>query len=736
MSAGPLAASVGAGTSGVLREIGAGATSAIVMMPFCVSAGVLSFEPFGPDFVATGAASGILCAVSGGVIGALGRTSSFIVNMPSVAFALVQASSVAALVHGFGGDVRAASAFMPLIPLLTGLWLVGLAWSGLGRAVKFTPYPVVAGFLTGLSVLTILQQLPRLFGLQTVAELAAQVGRGEVPNLAMAVLAGGVLLAIGLSGRLAPRVPAVLVGLLVGSLGWHGVRALAPALDLGRTVGDVSLGRAALGLPLDPAMLHRLLANFGVLQTLLLTSLTLAVMATLDFTFALRTAENLGDVEGIPRRDLAGQGLSNLAAGLAGALPVTASISFTTLMFQSGGRSRLGPIALAFGLLLLAVAVPRLIAQIPIVVLAAILLTIGWRLWDRWCLSVVRDALLTPGPARVRARRNAAILGAVMLSTVLGQPIVGAAVGVLLSCIVFIVEMSRPVIRRELDGTQLASKRIRSSSDRAILAANGHRLAILDLQGVLFFGNADDLASTVRHHEGGTDILILDLRRVTDLDTSGASMLGQIAHRCRASRMRLMVAGASPAYGGFLGPLLAPGLDPRIYPDLDTALETAEDLILSEAGLRDDWAGLALHETDLAAGLSEVDMRTFASRLQPCRYPAGEALCRAGDPADRMWLITRGSVSVRVEGAAGARRIAGLGPGTSVGEMGLLDRRSRSADVFADGEVEALALSIEAFDSLLREEPRLGQSLLATIARMTAQRLRATSDELRLADVV
>jgi CRP-like cAMP-binding protein len=65
--------------------------------------------------------------------------------------------------------------------------------------------------------------------------------------------------------------------------------------------------------------------------------------------------------------------------------------------------------------------------------------------------------------------------------------------------------------------------------------------------------------------------------------------------------------------------------------------------------------------------------------------------------------------------------------------MGLLDRRPRSADVIADEEVEAFILTAESFDRLLRDEPQLGQSLLATIARLTAQRLRVTSEELSLA---
>jgi sulfate permease, SulP family len=296
------------------------------------------------------------------------------------------------------------------------------------------------------------------------------------------------------------------------------------------------------------------------------------------------------------------------------------------------------------------------------------------------------------------------------------------------------MEMSRPVVRRRLTCRHLASKRIRSQHDRAVLAAHGERVVVFELQGVLFFGNADDLASAIQQLPPTVATVILDLRRVGDLDTSGATVLRQIARRCRENAIRLVLSHPDPKYGALLDEALGgePGVE--TFPDLDAALEEAEDRVLARWGAGDGLVGLALHETDLAGGLSQEELASLTARLEPRRFAAGEALCRAGEPADRLWILTRGSVSVRVAGAHHDRRIAALGPGTSVGEMGLLDRRPRSADVVADEEVEAFVLTAADFDALLREEAHLGQSLLATIARLTAQRLRDTSEELRLAE--
>ncbi|MDB5558181.1 MAG: hypothetical protein JWQ36_1115 [Enterovirga sp.] len=724
------------GLQHVAREVTSGGMAGLLALPFCVSAGVVAYEPLGRDYVALGAAAGILCAVAGGAIGALARVSSFVPNITSTTHSLIQASFLGWLVHRANGDVTLALALLPLSAMLAGLWQLVIAGSGLGRIVKFTPYPVLAGFLTGLAILIFAQQLPRMFGLSSVGAVVQAVADLHLPAPAMPVFGLALILLVTTIEARAPQRPVMLFGLLVGTGLYHVLALVAPGLALGGTVGEVSLGGASLGLHLDLETLGQSLADFELVKALVLTSLTLAILGTLDLTFALRAAQNLADVDAAPRRNLAGQGLSNLVSSLAGGLTVTTSIAFSRTIFSGGGRTRVSTISLAAVLLIAAVAAPTVVGALPSVVLAAILVSIAWRLWDRWCIVLIRDLFRSDDrDAAVRARRNAAIVAAVTATTVLGQPVAGALAGIGLSCLVFIMEMSRPIIRRQLDGAQLFSKRIRSQGHLALLRETGRATAILELQGILFFGNADDLASRVKSLEGSARTVILDLRRVTDIDTSGATILKQIATRCRERGMTLLLSSVDPKFAVLVAGALGPAWKSAIFPDLDAALETAEERALAAARAAGSaaWRALRIEETDLAGGLSEREMEAFKAHLTPCTYQAGDVLCRTGAPADKLWILTRGSVSVRLAGEQAGRRIAGLGPGTSVGEMGLLDRRPRSADVVADEEVEGFILSAESFDRLLREEPHLGQSLLATIARLTAQRLRVTSEELMLA---
>lgn len=722
---------------GIAREISAGATVGLIALPFCVTAGVLAYEPLGRDYIGVGAAAGILCGVAGGVTGALVRSSSFIPNVPPIGMALIQATFVSTLLEALGGDPVAALVLMPLSVIGAGLCQILIGISGLARVVKFTPYPVLAGFVTGLAVLTFTQQLPRLFDQPSFKALVVSLATLHLPAVAMPLFGLGVILFTRLSEWAAPKLPAMLVALVAGTIAWHAIEAAWPTLRLGNTIGSVSLRQASVGLKIDLDALRYVLLDRTVLQALLLTSLTLGLLGTLDYTFAFRSAQNLVDLEAAPRRDLAGQGISNILAAMAGGLAITSSLAFARTNFESGGRTRLSTVSVALVLLIAAGLAPSLIAALPVVVLSAILVSISLRMWDRWCVVVIRDILFASDPdARTRARRNALIVLAVLAATVLGQPVVGALAGVVVSCLVFITEMSRPVVRREFDRSKISSKRIRSQHDRKILEAHGSQIAILQLQGVLFFGNADDLASSIRRIEGRASIVILDLRRVTDLDTSGATVLRQIAERCRDHGLRLVLCGAGATYRALVYATLTDLTCSRSMPDLDAALEYAEDIQLEqESASRTSWAALRIDETDLAGGLSAQELAVLTIRLTPASYRTGEVLCRAGDPADRLWLITRGSVSVRLDDTDHLRRVAGLGPGTSVGELGLLDRRPRSADVVADCEVDTYVLRADDFDSLLRDEPHLGQSLLATIARLTAQRLRATSDELKLADM-
>jgi len=723
------------GWTTLAHELGAGLTVACVALPICISAGVLAYSPLGPEYAAQGALAGITCAVFGGIVAAILRTSSFVTNIPTNPTSFLHASFGAALMGAWKGDPALVIAAYPVFVLLVAFWQILFGISGLSRVIKFTPYPVLGGFVTGLGLLIGLKQLPVLFGVASLSDLLDLAKGFSLPHPLTTLFGILIVLAVMVVGRIFPKFPALLSGLLIGFLGYHLLHLIIPGIDLGPTIGAVSIGSLWAMPKLEFSIFPMLWNDPEALRIIVLGSLILALLGTLDLFLDLRAAQNLADIPIGPRRELIGLGAGNIVASIAGAVVVAISFSVTVANHRAGGRSRISTIAAA---LILAVAVflaPSVLFAIPMIVLASLLIIVSIRSFDAMTLRIVRDAFAADDPAsRNRARRNLAIVVAVAAATVFGQPLIGAGVGLLLACFIFIADMSRPIVRRRASGALVHSKRVRSRHDLDALKKAGPLVSVLELQGVLFFGNSDDLATELRDIADRAVIIVLDFRRVSDIDVSGATALQQAARRCLERNRQFIVCGVRPGYANIVSDAIAGNDNAFALDDVDAAMEWAEEAILRAGSGGHSIFQQELAQADLTQGMAPVDIETLRTHLTAISYPAGTALCHAGDPSDRLWILTRGTVSIRVSGATGDRRLASLAPGCSVGEMGLLEHQPRSADVVADDDVEAYMLTGMQFEALLRDHPRVGQAILTNIARQLAQRLRVTSEDLRLAD--
>ena len=309
------------------------------------------------------------------------------------------------------------------------------------------------------------------------------------------------------------------------------------------------------------------------------------------------------------------------------------------------------------------------------------------------------------------------------------------AVGFSLACLLFVIDMSRPVVAGRRNGTDYRSKRLRSFPQREVLTQRGRSIAVLELKGALFFGNSHGLASDVQALGEDARFVVLDCRHLRDVDTSGVTTLVQIAGRLRGRRRFLLAAGTNP--GWFDGHADLPGREAiRFFPTREAALSWAEDQILAEeAELRGE--PLRSGSLILASGAANLFEEAVKSgRLEAVRFGKGEALCKAGDPGDRMWILKSGTVAIFAPGDPGSLFLARLGPGSPVGEMGLMSQTGRAADAVAEKDVEAYLLTEEAFSRILLEEPGLGQTILLLVAKHLADRLRETTEDLKSADSV
>ncbi len=713
------------------REIGAGLTAGLVALPVCIASGVLAYAPLGLHSLAQGASAGLTGGAFSAIFAAIFATPSFVISSPRASISIIQASLAAWLLQdrGFAGNSAMIIDAMSLCGMLAGVWQMLFSLTGIERIIKSTPHPVLAGFINGVAVLVIAQQMGEL-----LAPAAAGSLRPEVAGLVKFALAAGLAVFIVYLGSWSKRVPAMLVGLLLGVIVFHVLRASSPAVPLGPTA--IGAPTSASSLPLLSLLSEQGRAAFlGIAPALLLSSLVLALVAALESLLAYRVAQNLSHVRTEAARDVFGQGVGNFAAALVGGIAAAASSAQLTANYEAGGRSRLSVLTAAGLLLVVQAVLAPVWSLVPAIAIWAVLLAIAVLLFDPWSLRLARDLLFAP--ARLVSHgswRPLAVTAVVTAITASGAVVGGVLVGIGLACLLFIADMSRSIERRRYRGDEVLSKRQRPAGDVALLHQSGRRRAVLELQGVMFFANADELSHDINDLFREADTLLLDLRAVTDIDVSAAAILQHEAARSRRGGKRLLLASLRPELADLLksNENGVPVPADAIFADADAALEWMEEAALSRE-VRASPESVPLERHDLTRGLTAEELASVAALLRPIGFPAGAVLCQEGEAAHEMWILTRGSVSVRlhVAGTGRMKRVASLGVGTVAGDIAFVEGSTRSATIIADEDVECYVLDREGYDDLLRRHPEIGIKLLANLLGETMRRLRATSEELR-----
>lgn len=721
-------------------EIAAGLMSTLVCLPLSLGCGLLAFAPLGPDYVAAGATAGLYGGAIVGAVAAIIATSSYIVTTARVSMALVQAGLASTLIGeaSFAGQPAMVVTAIALCLLLAGLWQILFGIAGMTRIIKFAPHPVLTGLLNGVGMLIIISQIKPFF---------AGFSHSALPHqsflLAFVILLALFILnypAIAAQLRLPSAlksIPGSFAGFVIGIVAYYLITSLT-AVDLGGKIGNLHLSFPPQSPLLAMPETVRAPQFVAALPHIVLVSLVLAIISTVETLLAFRVAQNLDDTHVHPVRDLVAQGIANSAASLGGGVGGSAIPSVILIAHRTGGRTRWTGIVVAASLLVVTLLMASVLAQIPRAVFIAILLVIGVILFDRWNLQLLADVFRAKsGLVRRHAIYNLLIVVAVMAVTVLNSVVSGVIVGIVLSSIIFVINMSRPLVRRAYFGHELFSKRIRSNSDLMLLQETGPRRAILQLEGALFFGNADSLSLKVKKLFETSDIVLLDMRSISDIDISGLNVLKNLRDKARDNSKHLICCNAKPVHAIVMTNTM--GADKHAHAmthDLDTAIEWMEELSLDHlAAGRSRAEALPLEQIDFLDGVSAGEIKQLTDVMSVHEFKRGDIVCREGDAGDRMWLIVKGSVSVRLRigGDNVMRRIAGLGRGTTVGEMALVESVRRSATIVADEDVTCYELRRETFDILMKDNPALATKLLGNLAREMARRLRQTSQDLRFA---
>jgi len=310
----------------------------------------------------------------------------------------------------------------------------------------------------------------------------------------------------------------------------------------------------------------------------------------------------------------------------------------------------------------------------------------------------------------------------------------------LASMILFVRSMSKSIIRRVSTGDNRRSLRVRDEAQTVFLAQHGKQIVVAELDGPLFFGTGDKLTQWSAALPEEVRYVVLDFRRVSEVDATGARLLAHLSKDFNKRGGQAVLAHlASEADATIFHEM---GVD-RIVPkelwfaDADHALEWAEDdLLRSRFGEVND-GEIALSELPVFAGCDDATKEVVAANLDRRDLKPGEVLFREGDTGAELYFLVDGRIDIelRLDANGGrARRLSTVGPGAIIGEMALFAGKARLADAVAVGNASLYALSETAFRKLLAERPEAANALLLNIGRELSTRLAVTNQELRLVE--
>ncbi|MGT2461636.1 SulP family inorganic anion transporter [Sinomonas atrocyanea] len=482
-------------------DLVAGLTVGIVALPLALAFGVSS---------GAGAEAGLVTAIVAGLLAAVFGGSHVQVSGPTGAMVVVLAPIVAA--HGAGAAA--------LLSVLAGIVLVALGASRLGRAVAYIPWPVVEGFTLGIGVIIFLQQVPLAVsapvapGQNTAVAAVAAVASAPWPRAAASL---GVVALVVATTLLVPRIhrslPASLLAILAASLG---------AGLLGLEVERIGALPASLPAPALP--------GFGIsdLPSLAGPALAVAALAAIESLLSARVASGLAGPDGRttgpynPDRELVGQGLASVAAGLFGGMPATGAIARTAVNVRSGGRSRTASIVHALVLLGVVYLAAPLVAQIPLAALAGVLMVTAGRMVS---VGTARRIL-----GSTRQDAVAFVLTAVI--TVAFDLIVAIQIGLAAAALLTLRQFAKlgSVRREPIPGP----------------AHDGdEHIAVFRLDGLMFFGAAERVLEEVTRTSSadGVEVAVLRLSQLRYLDATGAQTLVEAVRRLEARGVTVLLKG-------------------------------------------------------------------------------------------------------------------------------------------------------------------------------------------------
>jgi sulfate permease, SulP family len=595
------------------------------------------------------------------------------------------------------------------VTVLCGVVFVVLGTFRLGNLVRFVPYPVVGGFLAGTGWILLKGGIYVSSGVDVHLRTAdLLVTTGTLEHWAPAAAFGVILLVAVRRVRKPMVIPIVLgIGLVLFAIGM---------LVTGSSIASAQEGRWLLG-PFESNRLWQpwtLRALSGADWSAVLRQwsgiLAAVMVAALQILFNISGTEVLVHRDLDTNRELRDAGVLNVISGALGGIPGYHALSLTSLAERMSVNARTAGLIAATVPLAAVVFGASVIELIPRMIVGGVLVFLGLAFLVEWVWD--KRKVLPPVEYLVVLLILATIIGT-------GKFLPGVVVGLVMAVILFAVSYGRIELVREVAfGETYHSNVDRPPAERAVLRTMGDEIQILLVNGFMFFGSANGLLELIRKR-AETDpprFLVVDLRRVTGVDSSAVVAFAKVMHMAEASGFELVFTGASEAVRRLLarGGIVASEVV-RFEPDLDRGLQRCEEGLLRDEAVpvpEPDGDGLAGMPSGLRAHLEHVEL------------PDGTVLIHQGESPDDVYVLASGRLRVETVTERGTRmRLRTLRPGVVVGEVAMYSGVPRTADVVAETPSIVLKLSKDSIERMEAEDPELAAALHRWLATTLAGRL-------------
>lgn len=716
-------------------DLWGGLAATLVALPASIAFGVAMYAPLGGD-AGAGALAGLLGATALGVIAPLLGGTPRLVSAPCAPAVAVVGAFALHLAEHTHGDQDRVILLMTLMGLVAAVIQLGLGVARAGTIIKYIPYPVVTGYMSGVGIVIFLKQVPALLGLPKGVSLwdgVTSPGSWQWPSLVVAAVTVATML---LAPRITKAIPAAIIGLLAGLASYFALAAALPELrgvaDNPLVIGPLASGDASFADSLGARFTAIGALEWSDLGMVFGPALTLAVVLSLDTLKTCVIVDALTGSRHDSNRELVGQGIANAVSATIGGTPGAGTSGATLVNVASGAQTRWSAVFEGALVLVVFLTLGGVVQWAPLAALAGILVVVAGRMFDwkamRWAAS--------------RATVFDFVVVVVVIGVAVGVDLITAsAVGVALSILLFIRAESRAaVIRRKLEGNTIFSKRRRQPDELDVLARHGAETVVVQLAGSLFFGTTDQLRTQLERDLETRRTVIFDMRMVDAIDLSAIhileQMLTQLHERggqavfCNLPRK---LAGQDDAarYLCDVGLIERAG-EPFVFANLSDALAWAEDRTLREhaPAVAPAEGPLALEELPMFAGRKPETVAALMGCIEQRAVKAGELVFRRGETGDEVYFVRQGTIRISLTLEEKTLHVASFGRGDFFGELAFLDGQARSADAIAETDAELLVISRARFEEIAASHPRLAQATFATIARTLALRLRIADAEI------